>query len=185
MRIDTRSCHTKGTRGTGKGIPLPTPAVPGRVPSSLPRRIFFFAALFFAALFCAAVAGAAEGGTTLVDVPAGGVLASLVSAAVAALSVWAGMRNRPTRQRGSTRIEDQPIKVQPVAGAVSADVAAVEREASADRWQRNKCDHDNIFPRLASVEARVSRVEGALEQIGPQLRGLDEKLTIVLRSVSR
>jgi hypothetical protein len=135
-----------------------------------------------AALPC--LAGATEAGqaaTTLFDVPPGGVLSTLVGAAVSALGTWVAMRNRAPRQRQSTRIEDQPIKVEAVPGHPTDPVCDAKHEAINGRFKDNTRDHDNLFPRLAAVESRVSALEGIVGEISKTNKGIDEKLTILLR----
>jgi hypothetical protein len=115
------------------------------------------------------------------DVAPGGILAALAAAATSALGTWAAMRNRPPRQRQSTRIEDQPLKVEAVPGHPNDSLCDAKHEAVNGRLKDNTRDHENIFPRIASLESRVSTLEGVIGQINKTNASIDDNLTILLR----
>lgn len=139
------------------------------------------AAILLSSLPCLAVEGGQA--TTFFDVPAGGVLASLVTAVVSVLGTWAAMRSNAQRQRQrqTTRIEDQPIKVEMTPGHPTDPLCEAKHDAIDGRLKDNTRDHENIFPRLAAVESRVSALEGVVGEISKTNKSIDDKLTILLR----
>lgn len=175
-----------GYRGQNHTRPL---NAPGRFPSSLPSRTssklqvpsFQFPVSSFLLLLLPIPLLAAESSVATFDVAPGGILAALAAAATSALGTWAAMRNRPPRQRQSTRIEDQPIKVETVAGHPSETLCEAKHDAINGRLKDNVRDHENIFPRIASLESRVSTLEGVIGQINKTNASIDDKLTILLR----
>ena len=172
---------TGGYRGQNHTQPL---NVPGEHPSSSPSRTFFgFRFLVPGFWFLLALPGlaAGEAQAATFDVAPGGILAALAAAATSALGTWAAMRNRPPRQRQSTRIEDQPIKVEMTPGHPTDPLCEAKHEALNGRLKDNTRDHENIFPRIASLESRVSTLEGVIGQINKTNASIDEKLTILLR----
>jgi len=176
---------------------------PGRFPSSLPRRTFLaevrgrksevrgqksevwtLAAAVAAVLLSVLPCLATEDGqaTTFFDVPAGGVLASLVAAVVSALGTWVAMRGsaQRQRQRQTTKIEGQPLKVEAVPGHTSDPVCEAKHRAIEDKFKDNTSDHDSLFPRVTALEKKVERLEGVNEILIPQLKEIKDMVTILI-----
>lgn len=185
----------KGSCGCAGNLHTVPAHDPGRFPSSRPRRTYLsevrglrsevgaaaVAAILLLSLPCLALGAGQEAQPAIFDVAPGGILAALAAAATSALGTWAAMRNRPPRQRQSTRIEDQPIKVEMTPGHPTDPVCDAKHEAINGRLKDNTRDHENIFPRLTSLEGRVSVLEGVMAEIRITNKSVDDKLTILLR----
>lgn len=160
---------TSGYRGRLTPRSLNVPAGPFHRSGSASRTCSRAAILLLGAV--PAVCLAAEGGegTHFFDVPAGGVLASLVTAAVAMLSTWGVMRNRPPRARASTVIEDQPLRVR-------EDKLPSPVELCNERHRNIDSSLSNIFGRIAIAEARAAALEASLDAINKAINSMDSKL---------
>lgn len=193
MRRDRTTTGTSGYGGQNHARPSD---VPGRLPSSLPSRTssgcrlsavgcrlapLAYCLLPIACCLPTICLAAGDAQPATFDVAPGGILAALAAAATSALGTWAAMRNRPPRQRASTQIEGQPIKIESVPGHVTDPLCEAKHEALNGRLKDNTRDHENIFPRLAAVESRVSSLEGVVGEISKTNKSIDEKLTILLR----
>lgn len=106
------------------------------------------------------------------DVASGGVLGSLVTAVI----MWL---NGQRKQR--TQISPDPLNVKGVAPSIKEPTCAATHKAVDEHLSRNKADHESIFPRLTSLEGRVSALEGCLAEIRIVNKSIDDKLTILLR----
>lgn len=181
-----RSRDSQGASGyTGQHHARPAHA-PGRYPSSRPSRTYSLAQTIITTSVLLALPGFALGAGQVAqpatfDVAPGGILAALAAAATSALGTWAAMRNRPSRQYASTRIENQPLKIEAVPGHPTDPLCEAKHDAINGRLKDNTRDHENIFPRLSSLESRVSTLEGVVAHIDKTNASIDDKLTILLR----
>lgn len=114
----------------------------------------------------------ATGKTITFDVASGGVLGSLVTAII----MWL---NNQRKQR--TQITPDPLNVKGVPPSIKEPTCVATHKAVDEHLLRNKTDHENIFPRLTSLEGRVSSLEGCLSEIRIVNKSIDDKLTILLR----
>ena len=168
----TRAARRPGTSGyRGKLTPcsLNVPAGPFHRSGSASRTCYRAALLLLGAV--PAVCLAAEGGegTHFFDVPAGGILASLVTATVGVLGTWAAMRNRPPRARASMKIENQPLRVRD-------DPASLPLGQCNERHRNIDSAQADFFTRIAIAEARVAGLEASLKAIDKSISSMDAKL---------
>ncbi len=190
MNLSSRNTQTPersrtGTCGYGsRNHTRPSDVPAGSLPSFLPARRTYskcaLALIGLSALPSLAIE-AGQAATTLIAIPPRGVLSTHVGSLVSALGTWAALRGRAPRQRQSTRIEDQPIQNEAVPGHVTDPLCDAKHDAINGRLKDNLRDHENIFPRLAAVESRVSSLEGVVGEISKTNKSIDEKLTILLR----
>jgi hypothetical protein len=133
-----------------------------------------------AVLLSALPAAAGDGGqaTTFFDVPAGGVLASLVTAVVSVLGTWAAMRGsaQRQRQRQTTKIEDQPIKVETVPGHPDDGICYEKHRSLTEKLELNEAAHSEIFLRLRTLEKASSATEAQLGLIASDVRDIKNML---------
>lgn len=119
------------------------------------------AALSLAAILPAAAlaADAAPAATSYFDVPAGGALASLVTAAVAALGTWAAMRH------GRAASADSGERL--AAAEARADELAKRVTALEDNQQKISAtiisENNKIYDRMNSVAQAVYTLQGTVE----------------------
>lgn len=116
------------------------------------------AALAAAAALCAADALGADGATSFFDVPAGGVLASVCTAAAAALATWAGMRRRAsdTADRVSERL-----------AALDARVASLEKNVEP-LMQRFLDENTKLYDRVNLIAEAVYEIRGRVNGRGTE-----------------
>lgn len=115
---------------------------------------------------------AATGKVITFDVASGGVLGSLVTAII----MWL---NGQRKQR--TQITPDPLNVKGVPPSVKSPTCDAIHKGIDKQLSDNDADHSSIFPRLTSLEGRVSALEGCLTEIRIINKSIDEKLTILMR----
>lgn len=115
--------------------------------------------------------------TTFFDVPPGGILASLVTGLLSALGAW----KLALRQR--VQVAPDPLNVKGVPVSVKSPTCEAIHKGVDQQLRANDDDHASIFPRLTSLENRVSTLDGVMNEIRNTNKSVDDSLKIILRKL--
>jgi hypothetical protein len=115
--------------------------------------------------------------TSFFDVPPGGILASLVTGLLSAIGAW----KLSLRQR--VQVTPDPLNVKGVPPSVKSPTCDAIHKGIDKQLEANDDDHASIFPRLTSLENRVSTLEGVMNEIRNTNKSVDETLKIILRKL--